>query len=162
MIEKNDLISRYFHLEESINRSLERIRWIKKIMYTTSFHTHMEPGDNGDIVVKAFKLDHEVINFVDCSANIKRHIDMDTKRMNYFTRFLDTLKEEEYTYLQDRYVKDGYISYNRAVERHVIDEINEIEEAIMHMYGYQPDLREILPDDSNNMGIKDILSVLGL
>lgn len=131
-------------------------------MYTTSFHTHMEPGDNGDLVVKAFKLDKEVITFVDCSANIQRHIDMDTKRMNYFNRFLDTLVEEEYNYLHDRYVKGDQVSYNKVVERHVLDEINEREEAIMFMFGYEPDVRERLPDDTNNLGIKGVLNVLGL
>lgn len=162
MIEKNDLISRYFHLEESIKRSANRIKQVRYLMYNTSLHTHIEPGENGELVVKAFRLEREVVNFVDCCRDIQRHIDMERKRMHYFKQFLNSLEPKEYDYLYDKYVKNLYVPDRIDTEKAVIDEINEIEEATMYMFGYDPDVKEMLPEETKNLGLSDIFSILGL
>lgn len=162
-VDRHDLISLYFNLDDAIKNGERRIKELREHIYDLSFYTRNEPTSEGDLIVKAFRVENEVARFVDCAAEIQTRIAINHKKIRYFNEALEDMPSEVRKYAIERYKYGMDISYQKDKERLILDEINEIEEAIQHMYGHKPEVRELLTDDDkSNLSFDDYLTILGV
>lgn len=122
----------------------------------------MHMTETGELLVLGFRVEDEVCKYVDTIDSLITGIEMAEKKYKYFSQYLNTLELDQLNYLKARY-KDGLtVDVNLDIERKTLDEINEIEEAVNRMYGFAPDVKEIMPGETKELGFDDILDVLGV
>lgn len=159
-ITKNDLIQKYLFLAESIERAERRLHSVQRTFHAQSMHTRTETTKEGEIITVGFRQDTEVVRYLDCLADIEQNIDKNRKRKRYFDQFLHTLPPEAQIYIHRRYKRSCEETPREKLEQVILDEINEIEEAISYQYGYEAEPRETLEGDTTKMAFTDVLKLL--
>lgn len=160
--DKYGLVRKYFQLDQSIEEAQKRIQTMRKEFYTQSMHTRMESSLDGSTFTRGFRQETEVVLFVDCVAHIERNITKNRKRQRYLRDYLHTLPPDSRNYLFKRYVEQLHVSVRESVETALIEEINEIEDAIHFMYGHEPEPREADMTGNRKADFQQALMVLGV
>ena len=152
----------YFRLDQSIEESRQRINDMRKEFYGNSMHTRTETGAEGKMYSLGFRQELEVTRLVDCLADIEKHIKKNQKKKRYLDDYLQTLPSSEQDYLFERYVRGLDVPLNKSVEMELNVEVNEIEEAIHFIYGYEPEPKHVtqVKDFKTNFG--NMLDALGV
>ncbi|WP_028274769.1 hypothetical protein [Atopococcus tabaci] len=156
------LARKYFRLEESIKESQQRLRIMRKKFYSQSMHTRTEEFGAGVLVTVGFRQEKEVVLFVDCLANIQRGIEVKEKKLRYFNDYLQSLTPGQREYLFKRYRRGLKMPAREDVETALNEEINEIEDAIQFMYGFNPEPREYDATGNAKANFQEMLMVLGV
>lgn len=159
--EKNELINKYFRLDQKINRDLQLLNKAKEQYHNKSYHTRMEAAGGIEVRTRAFRIEEEVCDYLDHVALIEKRMNKKERKKYYFINYLNKLPPIERDYLYNRFVYQSNVMVNEKIERAVIEEIYEIEDAISYMNGEVPD-KLLRLDDITGLEFEDLLEVLDL
>lgn len=128
-------IESYFRIDERIQRIVNDIDRYTEEFYNQTFLTRTDwNGYEGSVV--AFRLEHDVISFLDIIEKMKKRIERLSKKKKYFTDYLDSLVPEEKEYLVNKYTQEDISRRMQQEDFNLLEEIREIETAICYMYGF--------------------------
>ncbi len=134
------IISQYMKLNQRIERLKQKKRYIHWLFYQQTFHTMIAyPGN--EIVAQAIKADKAIEKLDETLRIIDHQIEIVTRKHNYWQKFLNSLSMEEQGYFYARYIK-GYVCLNDRLDRLALEEIEEINQAIVFRYCGQVDYQE--------------------
>lgn len=155
-------IRSYFRIDERIQVIRERISHLRKSFYDQTLSPHIECNGT-EVVVVAFHIETNVIDFLDTIETREKTIEILLKRKRYFNDYLDSLAQEERDYLIKKYTGRPQTAAIQQADRDLFDEILEINDAINFIYGLPAEDRvlsfdiETLEDD-----FTEIAALLGV
>lgn len=156
------LCRKYFKLDNSIHRTEQHIQQTREHFYNQTMSTRTIAGDDLGMVTVGFRPDREVVDFVDYIAGLEEKIERNLKKKRYLEDYLSRIPSSERYYLMQRYVYKSNIRIKKEFERSLIEEINEIEEAINRMYGLPLEPKEVAVETDETTKISDVLALLGV
>lgn len=157
--EKNDMIARYFKLAKKIDFDYKAIDAHRERFHCQSYHTRIDNKNGERLSATAFKLEHQVCDFVDTIEHIEKRMKNKRKKKRYFDDYLKSLTPEAREYLFKRYLGDSDVSVNESIEQATLEEIHEIEDAIRYMNGEIPD-KLLRVEDGTELDFNELLEVL--
>lgn len=159
--EKNDLINKYFRLDQKINRDLQLLNKVKEHYRSKSYHTRTEAAGGIDVRTRAFRIEDEVCSYLDHVAVIEKRMNKKERKKYYFIDYLNKLPPVERKYLYDRFVHHSNVIVNEKIEQATIEEIYEIEDAVCYLNGDMPE-KWLRAENTTELGFNELLEVLDL
>lgn len=160
--ERDEMILKYLKLSFSIDGTKKRIRRLKEEYYSKNLYTRNEPDyGSGRIIVRAYRVETEIVKYVDVLMDLEKSIATKSKKLRYFNCYLEELPLNEREYLYNRFLRQFDVIVQEQVEQAAYEEILEIEDAISYMNGEIPDkLSQV--EDSTELKFDELLEVLDL
>lgn len=162
MSDRYGLVKKYFSLIRSNKKAKKRMKQMECLFYSRNMYTRQEPKEDGLWVTTGFRQDKEVVLYTDGIAEVERRIEKNNKKMKYLKNYLNTLPESEKEYVYKRYVQREGVPVQEKIDNALLDEIQEIEEAINHMYGFEPEQKEFIPSEDIKQDFNNMLELLGV
>lgn len=121
----------------------------------------MEAAGGIEVRTRAFRIEEEVCDYLDHVALIEKRMNKKERKKYYFINYLNKLPPIERKYLYDRFVHQSNVMVNEKIERAVIEEIYEIEDAVSYMNGEVPE-KWLKAENTTELGFNELLEVLDL
>ena len=168
-----DLVSTYFYLQKRIDRTRERIEEYEQDFNNKNFYTCIQERYEVMTAV-AFRLEKEVTDHVAAIEMAEQHIKTLQFKLKHFDRFMNGLSSSDKEYYISCY-KYNYEALNDRLDKLLIEEVSEIEEAVTHYFKlekasfYLKARKEVIPivdpnkpDEEKLTDFSNMLEVLGL
>lgn len=159
--DRYDLVKQYFQIDKANQRTRERIQNMRLTFYSQNMTTRMCSSDE-QLYTVGFRLETKVVDFVDYATELENRIKRNNKKKRYLSDYLNTLPPEQKEYLLQRYVYKTHVSIQEEIEIAVIEEINEIEEAINRMHGFPLEPKILSKETDEHTEVSDLLALLGV
>lgn len=135
---EKELIYSYLTIDNRINWRLRRIKLLEEEFSYQNYYGSTRFTSEGTVRYFGFRLESKVCGHVAQIAGLERSITKLEKRKVYFKRYLSTLSIDRLRSLERRYLVK-YVDFQdihaMPSDKHVIEEIKEIEEAINFEFG---------------------------
>jgi exonuclease VII large subunit len=131
----------YFKIDKRIEQIKQHIKRLKQSFYDQTLTSRISYNGQ-EIEMLPFRIEINVIPFVDTIRQREETIQRLTKKKRYLNDYLNSLDPEEKSYLIDRYSKNTSSKNVRQADLNLFEEICEIEEAICFMYGFPVEILE--------------------
>lgn len=160
-------IEYYMNLDRKINRAKERIARQRLLFYSQTMSSYIT-SDGLMVYSRGFSVEKNVCRYVDKEVAMKKGLEIMEFQYRYFKRFFEQLPHNTKIALMEKYWLQKPIEM-QTTEKKCLDEINEIEEACIHCFGYslfkgsldddnETDFEN--RDDSQEMIVEDFQSML--
>lgn len=151
-----NLINHYFNLDAVIRGERARLKAIRHSFYQQSFYGSSCAMKDDGTRLKQVRVDVAVVGLVTTQEHIQLSIDIDTFRQSQFARYLCQLSTQEVACLQSA-------NCNEQLTTQTVDEINEIEDAVMFRFFDEiPDERiSIEPTDTLKNKMASLFEAFG-
>ena len=148
-------IAHYFKLARIVNKCDQRIRELRKAFFSQTMSSYIT--SNGlEIFSKGFNVEYHVSSLVDYQRRMEKYTEICKFKSKHFNEYLNTLQPDERKYLKKRYMYDPWPEdgceelhpneENEWVDKHCLEMISEIEEAVSYRFlGKKP----YIDDDSD-------------
>lgn len=155
------------NLDRKINRAKERIARQRLLFYSQTMSSYIT-SDGMSIYSCGFPVEENTARYVDKEAAMKKALVILEFKYKYFKIFYERLPQNTKIALKEKYQFQKSIEM-QTTEKKCLDEINEIEEACIHCFGYslfkgsldddnETDFEN--RDDSQEMIVEDFQSML--
>lgn len=124
----------YMNLERKINRAKDRLMRQRIIFYSQTMSSYIT-SDGLKVYSQGFSVEENICRYVDKEATLKHGLEVLEFKYKYFKRFFERLPHNTKIALKEKYQFQKPIEM-QMTENKCLDEINEIEEACIHYFGY--------------------------
>ncbi|CAM3862612.1 hypothetical protein [Alkalicoccus chagannorensis] len=158
--EEQALIREYMLIDRKVRRNQVRSGKLSDQFYEgQSMTTRIQEvgGDNPALITVAFRVEDEVADMLDAEAEMKRTGEILRSKRQYFQAYLRSLTQNQRYYLKSKYINQEEQAPYYELEADVIENIEEIEDAVNRRFGFQVDDRNAI-----DRSIEDIISSLGV
>ena len=155
-LEMQNEIRRYFDIPKRIERLQNTVDGVRKDFYSTRTFTSHSQFFEDQWVLLGFRVEPQVLKMIGCIEGKERDILKLEDKKRYFSRFIDGLTQSDQMKLRMKYECDQDMKICE-LEARAYEEIQEIEEAICHKYGYP-----VEPDDVTEQSVDDVAEILGV
>lgn len=139
-MDKYGLTEKYFSMDQSIEQAKKRIQKARRFFYSRSMHTCQGTDEDGVMFTRGFRQDTEVVTFVDLIDRIEKGIKKKIRKQRYLYDYIRTLPQDEQNYIHRRYIEGECECINERIEDELLDEIQEIEEAVQYLFNDEPEI----------------------
>ena len=130
----DEYIEYYMNLKYKIERTKERLIRLRAIFYNQTMSSYIT-SDGMTVHTQGFSIEENVCSFVDREAAMKKSLEMLEFQYKYFQQFFRKLPYNSRIALKEKYRYKRLITM-QITEKKCMDEINEIEEACIHCFGF--------------------------
>ncbi|APZ49709.1 hypothetical protein BW721_08575 [Jeotgalibaca sp. PTS2502] len=127
-------IEYYMNLDRKINRAKERIARQQILFYSQTMSSYIT-SDGLKVYSRGFSVEKNVCRYVDKEVAMKKGLEIMEFQYRYFKRFFEQLPHNTKIALMEKYWLQKPIEM-QTTEKLCLNEINEIEEACIHCFGY--------------------------
>ncbi|SEN86777.1 hypothetical protein SAMN04488134_102138 [Amphibacillus marinus] len=161
---KQQQIYFYLNIDDEVQRISQSIKKARIKFYDQSLISSVQATELGVHSV-GFNVAKEVVSFVDMVAMLERRIQGLRKKERYAEDYLQSLSDEERSYLVNRYRNQPVGGDLNQIELAFYEEILEIEEAMNHMRNIESEPSTegmALSNDTLDIDFSSILEMVGV
>lgn len=133
-----ETINSYFFTNERIGKTIERSKQRQFNFYNQTMITHSGFRDEEPATI-AFNVENEVVNHVAAQEMAEQHIQLLEFKQHHIKRFFNTLDTSSKNYYYERYKHDLPV-LNDRLDKLILEEVKEIEEAATHYFKLEEDV----------------------